>query len=55
MTNKNLDNINGWFSLNVYLKKTDAIEINLSLLDRALRVLFWCLYYEQKLAEVEDQ
>ena len=30
------------------LKKTDAVEINLSLLDHALRVLFWCLYYELK-------
>ena len=35
------------------LKKTDAVEINLLLLDQ--RVLFWCLYYELKLAKVEDQ
>ena len=35
------------------LKKTDAVEINLLLLDQ--RVLLWCLYYELKLAKVEDQ
>ena len=39
------------------LKKTDAVEIYLLLLDHGVGagVLFWCLYYELKLAKVEDQ